>query len=143
MDMTQFMPHAICLLNNPMLISIFVSSDFAIFVSYMMISSLLFAARRNWQLFGSLVEFMQTGAPDLYQNPRIAQWWFASFATFIGACGFTHLMDIIVLWYPIYWAQAVISMVTALASCSTAYFLIRVITQYVRVTHQRKDAGHE
>ncbi len=138
--MNNFMPHAMCLLGNTTLIFIHVFSDAVIFLSYMVISSLLFAARRSGHLFTYLIGLLRRGEPDLVLKAGLAQWAFASFATFIGACGMTHLMDIVVLWFPLYWIQGVIKFVTATASASTAYLLVRIAMQYVKAKRNARMA---
>jgi hypothetical protein len=49
------------------------------------------------------------------------------FALFIGLCGMTHVMDIIVLWNPLYRIDAVIRIGTGMASVSTAYLLATIV----------------
>jgi signal transduction histidine kinase/CheY-like chemotaxis protein len=50
-------------------------------------------------------------------------WMIWSFALFITACGFTHLMGIWTLWHADYGAEALVKAVTAIASISTAVAL--------------------
>src|SRR5450432_69274 len=52
---------------------------------------------------------------------------FVCFAVFIVACGTTHLMEIWVIWHPVYWLSGTIKAVTALASVPTAILLIRLV----------------
>jgi signal transduction histidine kinase len=49
------------------------------------------------------------------------------FALFITACGFTHLMGIWTLWRPDYGIEALVKVVTAMASIGTAVALWRLI----------------
>ncbi len=55
-----------------------------------------------------------------------------SFAIFIVSCGMTHVMDIIVLWRPFYWAQAIVKFITAIASTSTVFLLVDLIRQKMK-----------
>jgi PAS domain S-box-containing protein len=61
------------------------------------------------------------------------QWMFVCFAIFIVACGTTHLMEILVIWQPIYWLSGSIKAITALASVPTAILLVRLIPQALRL----------
>ena len=46
---------------------------------------------------------------------------------FILACGTTHVMGVLTLWYPAYWLDGTIKLFTALASIGTAYAMWRAI----------------
>jgi diguanylate cyclase (GGDEF)-like protein/PAS domain S-box-containing protein len=50
-------------------------------------------------------------------------WMVGAFGLFIVACGFTHAMDILVLWKPLYWLSGDVKLVTATASITTAALL--------------------
>jgi light-regulated signal transduction histidine kinase (bacteriophytochrome) len=52
---------------------------------------------------------------------------FLAFGLFIVACGFTHFMDIVTLWKPIYWLSAYVKIITAVASVITAVALPTLI----------------
>ncbi len=49
------------------------------------------------------------------------------FAAFIFACGFTHLLDAITFWYPIYRFNALVRFITGVISWATVYYLIRLL----------------
>lgn len=101
----QFLPHAYCYLYDKGLIALHVGSDTAIWLSYVAISVtltyLVYRTRRE-------IPF---------------SWMFLAFGTFIIACGFTHLMEVIVLWKPVYWLAGDVKLVTAVASVITAIAL--------------------
>ncbi len=61
------------------------------------------------------------------------QWIFVCFFLFIVACGTTHLMEMVVIWYPLYWGSGGIKVITALASVPTAILLVRLIPQASRL----------
>jgi signal transduction histidine kinase/CheY-like chemotaxis protein len=61
---------------------------------------------------------------------------FYCFGIFIVACGLTHLMEIIVVWTPIYWLAGLIKVVTALASVATAVLLIRLIPAILQIPNR-------
>jgi signal transduction histidine kinase len=48
---------------------------------------------------------------------------FLAFGTFIIACGFTHFMEVVVLWKPLYWLSGDVKLITAVASVITAVAL--------------------
>lgn len=53
-------------------------------------------------------------------------WMFWLFGIFILACGTTHLMNIWVIWHPVYRLDGIIKLVTAIASVPTAILLLRL-----------------
>jgi hypothetical protein len=53
----------------------------------------------------------------------IPRWLLAMFAVFILACGVSHLLEILVLWYPYYWLLAIEVSATALISLTVLYLL--------------------
>ncbi|MBV8052764.1 MAG: hypothetical protein JOZ80_16375 [Acidobacteriaceae bacterium] len=102
---TGFLPHAYCYLYDKSLIALHVGSDTLIWLSYVSISItlayLVYRTRREMPF----------------------SWMFLAFGTFIIACGFTHLMEVVVLWKPLYWLSADVKLVTAMASVITAIAL--------------------
>jgi signal transduction histidine kinase len=97
-------PHGYCLLWDPGLVWTHVVADSLIAASYFSIPvALLFFARKRRDL-----EFRYV---------------FLLFALFIVACGMTHLMSIWTLWHADYGVEAMIKVVTALASVGTAIAL--------------------
>src|SRR5271154_2254493 len=106
-----FLPHSYCYRFDSQLIALHVGTDTVIWLSYLAISCalvyLVWRTRRE-------VPF---------------SWMFLAFGLFIVACGFTHLMEVIVLWKPLYWLAGDVKLVTALASVVTAIALPGVIPQ--------------
>jgi signal transduction histidine kinase len=124
---SKFMPHVYCYLQNWNLILLHAISDGLIWLSYFAISlTLIYLVYRTRQdiPFG---------------------WMFLAFGTFIIACGFTHLMDVVVLWKPLYWLAGGVKAITAFASLATAIvlpFQISGVLQMVvaaRVSEQRRQ----
>jgi PAS domain S-box-containing protein len=112
-----FMPHGMCYLWQPGVLSLHVVSDGLIALAYSSIPfTLLYFVRKR---------------PDLRFN-----WMFVCFALFIVACGATHVMEIWTVWYPDYWVSGVVKAVTALASVPTAILLIRLVPEALRVPSQ-------
>ena len=108
---TNFLPHAYCYLNNGQLIALHVGSDTVIWLSYLAISfTLVYLVRRT-------------------RREIPFSWMFLAFGLFIVACGFTHFMDVVVLWKPVYWLAGDVKLVTALASVVTAIALPGLVPQ--------------
>jgi signal transduction histidine kinase/ActR/RegA family two-component response regulator len=104
LDSSTLSPHGICLLWDPELIWLHVTSDAVIAASYFSIPVALsiFVSKRRDVDFGFI---------------------FWAFAIFIMACGFTHVLSIITLWVPVYGIEGIIKALTALASIVTAVML--------------------
>ncbi|WP_448664248.1 response regulator [Sphingomonas sp. CJ20] len=101
---SSYAPHGFCLLWQPALIWTHILSDSIIAIAYFSIPiALVMLVRRRSELeFG---------------------WVFWCFATFILACGLTHVMAIWTLYQPVYGLEAVVKIITAIASLATAVLL--------------------
>jgi diguanylate cyclase (GGDEF)-like protein/PAS domain S-box-containing protein len=102
---STYLPHGFCFLWNPRLLWLHVGSDSVITFSYVAIASTLAAlviGLRRQIHFQSI---------------------FVLFGTFILACGLTHLLDVVVLWRPLYWLQGDMKLLTACASLITSLAL--------------------
>src|SRR3954453_13437644 len=99
---SSYLPHLYCYLGNSTLIWTNAAADAAIGISYLAISAtlayLVFASRQHIP-FG---------------------WLFLAFGVFIVACGFTHFMEVVTLWIPIYTVSVAIKVFTASSSVLTA-----------------------
>lgn len=97
----SFVPHGYCLLWRPDLVALHAISDAMIALAYFSIpvALIVFVRRRR----------------DLHYP-----WMFALFATFILACGATHLLGLITLWEPIYGFQGLVKAGTGVVSIATA-----------------------
>src|ERR1700732_5219003 len=104
-----FLPHAFCYTGDARLISAHVISDALIWLSYVAIA-------------GTLVYLVRQ-----LKKEMPFQWMFIAFGVFIIACGFTHFMEIITLWKPVYWLSAYVKIVTAVASVTVAVALPTLI----------------
>jgi len=107
-----FMPHGHCYLWNPGVLWLHITSDAFIALAY-------------YSIPFTLVYFIRQRR-DIPFN-----WIFLCFATFIIACGTTHLMEIWVIWHPTYWLSGVIKAITALVSVPTAILLVRLLPQAI------------
>lgn len=112
-------PHGYCLLWQPSLIWTHVISDAVIAAAYFSIPLVLatLLARRRDIDFG---------------------WVVLLFATFILACGTTHIMSILVLWVPAYGIEALIKMITAVASLVTAIALWPLLPKFAALPSPRQ-----
>ena len=105
--MNSYMPHGVCIRWDTLLLTGQVLSNGMIAVSYFLIPIFLISFfRKSWSELSRIF------------------WWFASF---IFLCGVTHVMDIVVLWIPLYWAQVIIALCTGVVSLSTAILLPNLV----------------
>jgi len=114
LDSSTLSPHGICLLWEPELIWLHVISDAIIAVSYFSIPfalAIVVSKRRDFQ-FG---------------------WMAWPFATFILACGLTHVFSIYTLWVPIYGIEGLLKALTAVASVFTAVLLWPLIPKVLAI----------
>lgn len=105
---SNFMPHGHCYMWTPELLWLNVISNGLIAAAYFTIPV-------------AIVHFIRM-RPDLQFN-----WVFKMFSIFIFACGITHLISILTIWYPAYWLSASMLSVTAVASVITSVMLWRLM----------------
>lgn len=104
----SFMPHGCCYMWNAGLIALHVISDGLIALAYYSIPlTLIYFVRRRKDL--------------------AFDWIYICFAGFIVACGTTHLMEVVNVWYPNYWLAGVVKGITAVISVITAALLVAVV----------------
>lgn len=108
-DYSRFMPHGYCLLWRPDLIWLHVVSDLAIALAYYSIplTFLYLLQKRHMKI------------------PY--RWVFIMFALFIFLCGTSHVMQVITLWYPVYYLQGLVKALTAAASLATALLIFPLV----------------
>jgi signal transduction histidine kinase len=109
-----FLPHGHCYLWDAGLLWFHIISDGLIALAY---STIPF----------TLVYFIRKRR-DLPFN-----WMFFCFAVFIIACGATHVMEILVIWHPVYWLSGAVKAITAMASVPTAILLVRLIPKALAI----------
>lgn len=114
LDPQGFIPHGHCYLWMPEVLWLHVMSDAIIAVAYFSIPFALayFVKRR----------------PDLAFKSA-----FVMFGIFIMMCGLTHVMGIVTIWVPVYWAEGVIKAITAFASLATAAALWPLIPRALTI----------
>ena len=114
LDSSMFSPHGICLLWEPELIWLHVTSDALIAMAYFSIPIALaiFVSKRRDLKFG---------------------WVYWAFGVFILACGFTHVLSIYTLWVPIYGIEGLVKAATAIASVFTAGMLWPLLPELLTI----------
>ena len=130
----QYLPHRYCYLQQPWLVWTNVTMDGLIAISY-------------GSIFLSL--FWVAGQLRSIQDLRTYLWILIAFGTFIVACGATHLMELVTVWWPVYPLSAVVKVICAAASVPTAILFaraaprlatnIRHFLQMLSTTQQEKD----
>lgn len=109
-DYRQFIPQGHCYLWKPELIELHLVSKLSIAIAYYSIALMLvyFVRQRR-------------------DVPLSCVFWL--FSAFIAACGTTHLMEVLTLWYPLYWLAGAIEAITAIISLYTAWRFFPLIPQ--------------
>lgn len=115
----SYAPHGYCLLWQPELIATHIAADLVIAAAYFSIPVVLviLVRRRRDMAFG---------------------WIFWCFATFICACGLTHVMSIWTLFQPVYGLEAIVKVVTAIASIATAFVLWPLLPKAIALPSPEK-----
>lgn len=120
------MPHGYCLSWQPGLIAALVIGNILIALAYFTIPLVIlkFIRQRND------IDF------------RHLHWLFAGF---IVTCGITHLLHVIELWYPVYYFEAAMDILTALVSVVAAALLWKLLPVLVSLpsSHQLQSANEE
>ncbi len=124
--MNRFMPHGYCMQWDFWLLTQHVTSDLLIAAAYFSIPVALvtFVRKRKDVTFSFI---------------------FWLFSLFIFSCGITHLLEIYLLWHPLYWVAGWAKTLTAVASVATAIVLWRVIPQALQIPshHELESANTE
>lgn len=120
MNHSMFMPHGWCMTWNPMLIGLHVTTDALVALSYYSIPAALFVA--EWK--------KQEAVPI---RPLLIL-----FGLFIAFCGAGHAIDIVSIWYPLYWLKGWWNLGTAATSVVTAFVLVPQVADFVRMPEATK-----
>lgn len=111
----QLLPHGFCFMRKPDLIWLHVISDAVIALAYFMIPVVLVYFMRR---MGTRISF---------------NWAIALFAAFIVLCGAGHVLDIVVVWHPVYYLQGWVRALTALVSLATAMAIIPLVPKLLQM----------
>lgn len=117
LDPSDFMPHGMCYLWRPEILGLHVVSDAVTAASYFAIPLAIVVVLRRRPDFG-------------YRTVPLL------FTAFILTCGITHLLAIVVIWFPIYGVEGLAKLATALASLITAVVLWRLVPAICRIPSQ-------
>ena len=104
-DTVAFLPHRTCLILREDLIWLHVTADALIALAYFAIPLILLYF-------------------DVHRKERFYSWVLILFASFILLCGLTHVMGIWTMWYPDYYIEGFLKMITAIVSIATALTLL-------------------
>jgi hypothetical protein len=105
----RYMQHAICLTNDPIIMTLYFVGDMVIFASYFVIGASLMLMYR---LQGLLLLELSMPLSALY-------------GAFIFLCGLTHLTKTVTLFSGIYRLDIIVVAATAAVSAATAAFTAR------------------
>ena len=99
-----FLPHGTCIAWDVPLLTIYVLSDLLTAIAYLAIPFGLF--------------YLYSQNKDAFKPIYLL------FAVTFLACGLGHLTDIITIWFPLYYLEASIKVVTAISSISAISYVI-------------------
>ena len=116
-----FMPHGHCYLWRPSLLWLQVVANGLIGLSYVAISV-------------TIAHLVRRGHYVPFKGMAVA------FGVFIVSCGLTHLFDVYVIWYPVYWIDGALRAVTAAASVATALLLPSLVPQAIALARSAGSA---
>ncbi|QGM45318.1 hybrid sensor histidine kinase/response regulator [Methylocystis heyeri] len=129
--LNRFLPHGLCFGWDPSLILLHVASDTVIVLSYFAIPALILA-----------YQYKRRSA----DNSAII----VLFASFIAACGVTHALNIVTIWYPIFLWSGAVKAITAVISLATALYMapklpallaLPSLPELLAINDQLKDAN--
>ena len=109
LETSGFIPHGHCYLWQTNLVALHVLGDGLIALAYFSIPIMLFYFVRKRQ------------DAEVFRKVLLL------FGAFIVACGVTHIMEIVTLWYPAYWLSGVLKAITAIISLYTAFEMVSLI----------------
>ena len=126
MNESIFLPHGYCLSWDPGLTAALVLGNLLIALAYFTIPLVILRFIRQRRD----IDF------------RYLHWLFAAF---IVTCGITHLLHVVALWYPVYYLEAAMDMLTGVISLIAAIMLWKLLPVFVGLpsTHQLQAANEE
>ncbi len=113
----NYLPHRYCYLAKPALIWTNALADGLIAVSYALLFGCLFWLAGKLRRIAVLHQYL---------------WILIGFGLFILACGLTHAMEIVTVWWPLYPLSAAIKVVCAAASLPVAILFARAAPESAR-----------
>ena len=109
---SSFMPHAQCFLWQEDLLALYIVSDSLIVIAYVTIPF-------------AIMRFVKART-DIAVNKIVVL-----FAAFILLCATTHLLNIITLYYPLYWLSGLVKALTGVISLLTAYITWQLVPKLI------------
>lgn len=106
-----FMPHGHCYLWRPTILVTHVVANVGYALAYFLVPLAMVS--------------MVRALPELFFYPRLVY----LFATFILACGISHVMQVVTVWVPAYYIAAAVDVVGAVASLGTVWVLFHSRSQ--------------
>lgn len=120
----SFIPHGYCLSCSPFLLRLHIFADVLISLSYFSIPLML-------------IHFVR-------QQPNFAYRRLAYlFSTFIIVCGVTHLMSLLMIWWPAYWLEGLFKVIAAMLSFIIAVMIWRIVPDLLSYTSRLKTSQHQ
>ena len=113
-------PHGYCILWRPDILALHVISDSLIAAAYFSIPLAIFA-------------FVRRRTDLLAEHRRVA----LLFCAFILGCGMTHVMGVVIFWYPLYGVDGLIKAATALLSVVTAVAVWPLLPRLLEIPSPR------
>jgi hypothetical protein len=114
-DFERYMPHGYCFLWMPHILWMHIIGDIVIITAYYSIpATILYLLHKR-------------------KKTLPFKWVFLMFALFIFLCGTTHLVSLITLWYPIYYLEGVLKIITGIASFGTAVLMFPLIPRLIEI----------
>lgn len=113
-DNTQFMAHGNCYVWRPEILWLHVISDLVIAGAYFAIPIILL--------------YVIGQKPTAFPNRWIAY----MFSVLIAASGLLHVMNIIVIWYPLYFWEGLFKAATASISFSSAILFVPLAPRFLK-----------
>jgi signal transduction histidine kinase len=107
---SNYLPHRYCYLAQPGLVWTNVATDGLIAAAYASIFACLMWAATELRAVSTVRGYL---------------WIFIAFGSFILACGGTHAMEIVTVWWPVYPLSAAVKVVCAAVSVPTAVLFAR------------------
>jgi diguanylate cyclase (GGDEF)-like protein/PAS domain S-box-containing protein len=114
LNLNGLIPHGYCLSWSPLLLWLHIGSNVLIALSYYFIPLII----------GYFVRQRKT---------LPYRWLLIVVAIFMVACATTHLISVITIWLPLYWLEAYVKVLTAVASVATAVLILRIVPQALQL----------
>jgi serine phosphatase RsbU (regulator of sigma subunit) len=102
-----FIPHGHCYLWKPTLVSLHLGSDLLTSAAYLFVAFSVLLTQKRWHELSKKTVVLLSG----------------TFWVFLG-CGIVHFLNVITLWYPIYWISGAIKLFSGLWSTYVFIFVL-------------------